>query len=203
MKRYIPFIDDAEHLARLEGQRYIVLRPNGSVPELWVTCRSATQARLAGHPVSYPASPHVTLTGFPAGTPLRAIRDLVLAWAPAVGPLRIEVEGCDFFPPPFQVLILRALKTPELFGALARLRRAAVQQGLPDWPAISPEDWIFHMSIAYCEALDPAVWEDVSRFVRTLDAPRIDCTVTEVEIVAFDERRERSGGTFGLMTDVE
>ena len=68
MNEYRPFIDDPRHMARLAGERYVVLRPTGAVARSYEQVRAAMRERLAGLPVTFTAQPHVTLTGFPGGT---------------------------------------------------------------------------------------------------------------------------------------
>jgi 2'-5' RNA ligase len=195
---YEPFIDDPRDIARLEGQRYVVLRPNGAVPHVHRQVRAQARERLAGADVSYPAAAHVTLTGCPAGTDLEAIRELVGEWARTVAPLRIEIERVHHFPPPFQIVIVQVRRTPELFDALASLRARVKDRRLPDMSSIRPADWIFHMSVAYCSSLNASAWAETAQFFDALNVPKAECVVDEVELVAFDERREYQGGVFEL-----
>src|SRR6266446_9356984 len=44
---YRPFIDDPNDIARLEGQRYVVLRPTGGVPDIHRHVRSLIKKQLA------------------------------------------------------------------------------------------------------------------------------------------------------------
>jgi len=198
VNEYRPFIEDPRHVARLAGERYVVLRPTGAVVRSYEHVRSAMQERLAGLPVSFTAQPHVTLTGFPTGTPLAGVQRLVTEWARSVPPLRIEVERVRVFPAPDQVVVVQVRKTPELFDALSDLRRRAPEHGLPDWPPIAPADWIFHLSVAYCSALAAPAWAEVARDVESVRAPAADCTLGEVEIAVFDGGRESSGGVIAL-----
>lgn len=198
MSRYRPFIDDLEYRARLEGERYVVLRPGEAVSDVHRQVRTVVRERLSGLPVSYPARAHVTLTGFPSGTSLDAIRDLVSGWAPTVPFLLLEVERVGFFPAPTQAVIVQIRKTPELFDALATLRGRVRESELPDWPQVAVEDWTFHMSVAYCSSLSAAAWNEVTSFVAALDVQAGQCVVDEVEVVAFDDGREYSGGVYVL-----
>jgi hypothetical protein len=199
---YQPFIDDPRDIARLEGQRYVVLRPTGAVPHVHRQVRALARERLADADVSYPATAHVTLTGFPAGTELDAIRELVGEWARTVAPLRIEVERVHHFPPPFQIVMVQVRKTRELFDALASLRGRVKDRRLPDMSPIQPADWVFHMSVAYCASLSASAWAEASQVFDALRVPKAECVVDEVEIVAFDERREYQGGVFELRAEI-
>jgi 2'-5' RNA ligase len=198
MSLYRPFIDDPNDIARFEGQRFVVLRATGPVPDIHCHVRSLIKEQLAHGDVSYPAQAHVTLTGFPKGTQLEPIRDLVAQWARSVGPLRLEVERAAYFPAPFQIVILQILKTTELFDALASLRARAKQRELGEAAMVPVADWIFHMSVAYCSSLSVPVWAAVTQFVDGLSVTTASCVVGEVEIVAFDNGHEYSGGVFEL-----
>jgi hypothetical protein len=195
---YEPFIDDPKDLARLEGQRYVVLRPTGAVPHVHRQVRAQARERLADADVSFPATAHVTLAGFPAGTSLDALREVAGEWARTVAPLRIEIESVHCFPTPFQIAIVQIRKTRELFDALASLRARATDGRLSDVSPIQPSDWIFHMSVAYCASLSASVWAEHSQFFEALTVPKAHCVVNEVEIVAFDEGREYQADVFEL-----
>jgi 2'-5' RNA ligase superfamily len=195
---YRPFIDDPNEIARLEGQRYVVLRPTGLVPDVHCHVRSLIKKRLANCEVSYPAQAHVTLSGFPKGAHLESVRELVAQWARSVAPLRLEVERASYFPNPFQIVTVQVRKTTELFEASACLRAWGKQRRLGDLAKVPPADWIFHMSVAYCTSLSGPAWSAVTRFVETLAVPTAQCVVGDVEIVAFDNGQERSGGVFEL-----
>jgi 2'-5' RNA ligase len=195
---YRPFIDDPAHIALLEGQRYVVLRAKGALHDFYTQVRERVQDKLNGLQVWYPAQPHVTLGGFGQGTSLAAVRELVANWAPTVAPLRLEVDALGVFPSPFQIIIARVRRTPELGEALTTLREQAGQHKLVDAATIQPSDWIFHMSVAYCSALSAAAWADVAAWVETVPVTTAACTVTDVEIVAIDEGQEYSGGVLSL-----
>ncbi len=59
-------------------------------------------------------------------------------------------------------------------------------------------DWIFHVSVAYCSSLGGLAWAAVREFVDGLSLQAAECVVGEVEIVAFDNSQEYSGGVFEL-----
>ena len=198
MSLYSPFIDDPNDIARLVGQRFVVLPATGAVPDVHSHVRSLIKEQLGPADVSYPARAHVTLTGFPKGTELELVRDLVAQWAPSVPSLRLEVEKAGYFPAPFQIVILQIRKTTALFEALASLRARATQRELGDAGMVPAADWIFHMSVAYCSSLSSPAWAAVTQFVDGLSVQAARCDVGEVEIVAFDNGQEYSGGIFEL-----
>jgi 2'-5' RNA ligase len=176
----------------------VVLRPTEAVPDVHAHLRSLVKAQLPQGEVSYPAQPHVTLSGFPRGTQLESVREVVAEWAPSVAPLLLEVERASCFPSPFQIVILQIRRTTELFEALASLRTRATQRELGDVLGVPPADWIFHMSVAYCSSLDSSSWAALAQFVKDVSVQAAQCVVAEVEIVAFDKGQEYSGGTFEL-----
>jgi aminoglycoside 6'-N-acetyltransferase I len=192
------FIDDAAHLARLEGQRFVVLRPNGDVHRAYCDVRARVRERLRGLDVSYPAEPHVTLAGFGRGTSIEAARDLAGAWASTIAPLTIRTEAVSTFQGRFQIIIIRVQRTAELVHALTSLRGLAAERGVTDVAAVAPSDWTFHMSVAYCSGLDPSAWTDVARWAETVPIPSVACTVGAVEIAAFDNGREHGAGVVTL-----
>jgi len=67
-----------------------------------------------------------------------------------------------------------------------------------DLAKIAPRDWIFHFSLAYCSSLSAVSWTDVSHSVDNLIAPEAQTVLSEVEIVAFDNQQESSGGVIAL-----
>lgn len=195
---YEPFIDDAKHIRELDRQRFVVLRPLTVVSNRYRQVQETLRQRLSGLPVSYPARAHVTLAGFAADTSLQSVQDLVSDWVCRVPPLGIEVARATAFGSPFQVPILQVVKTPSLCDAMASLRREGERRGLAISTITPVENWVFHMSLAYCSELDAARWREVERFIETLQAPSASCVQDTVELVAFDNGIECSGGVFPL-----
>jgi 2'-5' RNA ligase len=195
---YRPFIDDPRDTARFEGQRFVVLRATGAVQGVHRHVRSLLDAHLASGDASGPAEAHVTLAGFPKGTPLESVRDVVAQWAHSVAPLRLEIERAGCFPAPFQIVMLQVRKTPELVAALATIRTCLKERGLEDDGSVPASEWIFHMSLAYCSSLSSAEWAAVTHVVDGLSVQAAQCVVSEAEIVAFDDGQEYSGGVFAL-----
>jgi 2'-5' RNA ligase len=199
---YEPFIDDAVLAGELDGQRFVVLRIPADIAQRYDTLKHTVRARLASLPVSYPARAHVTLCRFAAGADLATVQDLVRTWAATTPPLCVDAERPGTFPSPFQVVFVEVRKTPELFAALSSLRRAAEARGIAMPTAVPPEEWIFHMSVAYCAGLDAQAWDQVTRFVNVLPAADARGVVYEAEVVAFDNGQEHSGGVFPLTAGI-
>jgi 2'-5' RNA ligase len=198
---YEPLIDDLEHIRAVDRQRFVVLRPGTVVKEMHNHVQTVLRRHFALLPVSYPTQAHVTLAGFGVGTPLHAVQSLVESWSRGVAPLRIGVERLTFFPAPFQIVIVRVLKTRELFAALSGLRQRAGEDQLAIDTTISPQNWTYHISVAYCSRLSGQAWSDLTQFCQGLEVPSPYCVVNEVEVVAFDEGREYSGGVYSLRLD--
>jgi 2'-5' RNA ligase len=200
MTLYEAFIEDPAHIAELDGQRFVVLRAPVGLSTSFREIQDRVRERLQGLPVSYPARAHVTLCGFAAGTPLVDVEKLVRSWAVAVPPLRIELAGLGWFPPPFQIVICEVRKTPALVVALTGLRALAEGASLRVSTVVPLEQWRFHMSVAYCSRLPEAEWLDIVAFVQTSEARHAQDEVKAAEIVAFDNGHEYSGGSIGLGT---
>jgi 2'-5' RNA ligase len=195
---YEPFIDDPEHVRSVNRERYVVLRPNIVARTIHKEVRALLQHRVGHLPISYPAQAHVTLAGFAAGTRLHEVQHVVESWSRQVSPLRITMEALAYFPAPSQIVIIRVLKTPELLAALSEVRRKAAQAQLKIDTTISPQNWIFHMSVAYCTKLSAPAWHEVTALVEELAVSPSLCVVNDVEIAAFDDDREYSGGVYAL-----
>jgi 2'-5' RNA ligase len=195
---YEPFIDDPEHIRAVDRERFVVLRPSTRLGEIHKQLQALLRQRFAAQPISYPAQAHVTLAGFAAGTGLGAVQKVVESWSRNISPLQITVETLACFPAPSQIVIIQVLKTPELLNSLARLRWEAGRAQLKIDTTMSPEDWIFHMSVGYCSKLSGPAWGDVTKFVEELEVAPAVCIVRDGELVAFDNHLEYSGGVYGL-----
>lgn len=200
MSHYQPFIEDPKHLRELDRQCFVVLRIPPPVSETYKHVQETVRRQLPAMPVSYPARAHVTLGGFAAGTALEAVQEVVKAWARSVPPLLIEVERLSVFPPPFQIAIVQVRKSEELFEALASLWRRSEMRGLALSTVVPADQWIFHMSVAYCSGLSASTWHELTQLVESVQLPSARCVVGEAEVVAFDDGREYSGGVFSLDT---
>jgi 2'-5' RNA ligase len=201
MTSYQPFIDDPTHLTELDRQRFVVLRMPPAVTEAYRQTQQTLRQRLSTFPVFYPARAHVTLCGFAAGTALAAVQDVVGSWARSRRPVLIDVERVSTFPPPFQIVFVQVRKTLELADALTDLRQRAEAHRLVLSTLVPADQWIFHMSVAYCGGLSASAWHELTPFVDALPVLEAHCVVSEAEVVAFDNGREYSGGVFSLDVD--
>lgn len=195
---YVPFITDPRHLGELDGTTYVVLRPRGDVVDAYAAVRDELRQRLGNENVSFPAYPHVTLRGWPAGTDLERIRDAVGIWAKRTAPLLVAIDRIGTFPPPYRVVVVIVRKTDALRHAFASLLDVTRHEGLPVWPEWTgdPQAWEFHMSPAYCSALSDDEWNRAASFAATLSVDTSTCDVPDAEIATFVGGTERSGGVF-------
>lgn len=192
MSSYRPFVDDPDDIARFDGYRFVVLRATGAVANAHGYVRSLVKGQITHPEAAFLPQAHVTLAGFPKGTNLESVRDLVAEWAQSVAPLQIEVEKVGYFAAPFKIVILQIHETTALCDALVSLRDRATARGLDEGGMVRASDWIFHMSVSYCAPLSDSEWTAVTEFVEGLSVPAARCVVGEVEVVAVDNGQERS-----------
>ncbi|MGN7798820.1 2'-5' RNA ligase family protein [Leifsonia sp. 22587] len=146
-------------LASLEGQQYLVLRPTGPVGEFYRAEQTSLKSRLP-EAVAHPHTGHVTLRGFSEPTRVHELKDTITAWARQQAPIEVRVEAVDGFPTPFQILIARLHRTASLvdaYGSLTSVLNATDLQRIGELPL---DQWTFHMSLAYCNALSSDDWQE-------------------------------------------
>ena len=180
------------HLTAPAGQKYVVLRVGGDVECVVQDTQRQLRERLAGLPVGYPNTGHVTLRGFPRDTDFDRVIQVLDTWSIETPPLAIEIERPTQFGPPHKVLILRVKRTGELVRAYSRLAELADQAGLP---AIAEtgrpvEAWVFHVSLAYCKNLTDEDWARVVELVEGLTVPPAHYRAEDAELVCFDDEGE-------------
>lgn len=195
MKHYQAFLEDPGQISAFDGQRYVVLCPDDAVADVQRYGRMLLESLGDDLPISYVRRAHVTLAGFPKGSSLEQVQDLIAEWAETVPPLLLAVEGLGTLPPPAKIAVVRMRKTPELFDAFRRLREMATARGLPPIDAIPVDEWVFHMSIAFCSSLDEEAWAAVVKLLAATEVPAVACLAGQAEIAAFDDGVERPGGT--------
>ena len=183
---------DPAHLTALAGQKYVVLRVGGDVDRLFRDTQRLLRERLAGLPVGYPNTGHVTLRGFPPDTDYDRVTEVLDAWSSETPPLAIEIERPTYFGPPHQAIILRVKRTDGLVRAYSRLAELADQASLP---AIAEtgrpvEAWVFHVSLAYCKDLSEGAWARVVELVEGLRVPPAHYLAQDAELVCFDDEGE-------------
>ncbi|MBP2436351.1 2'-5' RNA ligase family protein [Microbacterium amylolyticum] len=185
------FMTDPSLLDSLNGQQYLVVRPAGKVASFYETEQESLLSVLPGS-VSFPNTGHVTLRGFYEPERVDALRELLVRWASEQPAIRLQVEGVDGFPPPFQVLIARLQRTPSLIEAYASLTAALDATDFYRIGELTLDEWVFHLSLVYASTLSEPDWEkahEVSR--RELDPAPAEVCAT-VEFVWYENGIERS-----------
>jgi hypothetical protein len=195
----VPFISDPNHLTDVAGQAYACLRPGGEVLDIYTELQA--RIRSTAPWLSFPTA-HCSLKGF--GTSAWVVNEERLALCATVvssvvrvsPPLELSIDGLDMFDE-ISVPIVRIHETAELRHVLNSLREEGARADCPGFDdAISPEDWVFHLSLAY---------PNDTRGARTtrglLDRMKTmpgRCTVKEVELVFFDGGPERLVDVFSF-----
>jgi len=174
----------SRQLESLEGQQYLVLRPTGAVAEFYDAEQSAL---LRGLPASitHPDAGHVTLRGFSEPERVDALRSALAAWAAKQPPVDMRVCAIDGFPPPFQVIIARAERSPSLVDAYASLTTALDATDFDRIGELPLDEWVFHLSLAYAGTLDERAWGDTLERRRREIADGPTETIAEVEFVWY------------------
>lgn len=199
-----PIVTDPAYLELGRGTAYVVARPTGRLAAWFDALQPEVLARLGGLPVAAPAA-HATLKSFGAqASPLAEddlapIAEAVQAWAAETPALRLTAEALDAFDDQ-QVPVVRLRATGELRGALASLRSRSIAAGLPTGYADvwGPDEWVFHLSLAYPRDVPAARWEELAAWLRGLPVEDATCLVEAVDLVAFDGGPERWLGRFRL-----
>ncbi|MHA7984626.1 2'-5' RNA ligase family protein [Rathayibacter sp. CAU 1779] len=178
-------------LASLDGQQYLVLRPTGPVAEFYDAEQAALKAVLP-ESISHPRTGHVTLRGFYEPTRVQELRDALATWATQQEPLELQVDAVDGFPTPFQILIARLHRSAPLVDAYARLSSSLDATDFQRIGELPLDQWIFHMSLIYCNALSADDWqlayEKNSRDVKS----RPSELLTEAEFVWYENGTEHT-----------
>ena len=160
---------DSSTLDSLNGQQYLVLRPEHEIASFWDATRDSLRRGMPAT-VSFPNTGHVTLRGFSEPTRIDDLEEILRAWAERQAPIRLRVEAIDGFPPPFQILIARLQRTSSLIAAYAGLTSLLDTKGIHRLGELPLEEWVFHMSLIYAGTLDQAEWHRVyGNSARALD----------------------------------
>ncbi len=193
------FMTDASLLDSLNGQQYLVVRPAGSVASFYETEQGAL-LRVLPDSVTHPNTGHVTLRGFYEPERVDALRDLLARWASEQPAIRLQVEGVDGFPPPFQVLIARLQRTPSLVEAYASLTAVLDATDFCRIGELPLDEWVFHLSLVYASTLSEPDWASAHEDTRRELQPAPAEVSSAVEFVWYENGIEHSeqlllGGT--------
>ena len=186
------FMAGPDQLASLEGQQYVVLRPFASVMAMYERVKATAQSSLP-NVVTYPHTGHVTLRGFFEPDRVDHLKEVVREWAAGQPFIDLRLDAIDSFPAPFKIVIARLERTPSLVYAYADLTAMLDQTDFNRIGELSLDDWVFHMSIAYCSELPDDDWEGVRTSLESELADRPVDVASEVEFVWYEvgvEHRE-------------
>ncbi len=185
------FMTDPALLASLEGQQYLVLRPTGPVGEFYDLEQASLKVQLP-ESISHPHTGHVTLRGFSEPARIHELKNTVMAWARQQAPIEVRVDAIDGFPTPFQILIARLHRSPTLVEAYESLTSALDATDLQRIGELPLDQWIFHMSLAYCNALSGKDWQAAhARTSREVLARPVEL-LTEAAFVWYQDGTEHS-----------
>lgn len=190
---------DPSLLDSLNGQQYLVVRPAGRVASFYET-EQESLIRVLPDSVSFPNTGHVTLRGFYEPERVDALRELLVRWASEQPAIRLQVDGVDGFPPPFQVLIARLQRTPTLVEAYASLTAALDATDFYRIGELPLDEWVFHLSLVYASTLSEPDWAEAHEDSRRELDPAPTEVCSTVEFVWYENGIERSeqlllGGT--------
>lgn len=185
------FMTDPALLASLEGQQYLVLRPTRLVAEFYDAEQTSLKARLP-EAISHPNTGHVTLRGFYEPARVRELKDAIAAWAGKQAPIEVRVDAVDGFPAPFQILIARLHRSATLVDAYGSLTSALDATDLQRIGELSLDQWIFHMSLAYCNTLSSEDWQAAHAENSRDIVPPPSELLTEAEFVWYQNGTEHT-----------
>jgi 2'-5' RNA ligase superfamily len=188
----VPFMTDQGHLQSLDKQRYVVVRPIGEIVSFYKSLQKQLLSLFSSSafPLSYPNHPHMMIRGFPEGTDLQSLRQIVDEWAKSISPPKIKLRTLSYFPDPYKVVLLEIEKNRALIDAYNKL--AAMTAVLPQFePQRSADEWTFHMSILYGKELPAAEWEKVIENLGAYNVPSLGCVVDTIELVSYDDAKEK------------
>ncbi|MFJ2542996.1 2'-5' RNA ligase family protein [Microbacterium sp. NPDC087589] len=184
-----PFMTSPAQLESLEGQQYLVLRPTRAVSDVY---RAEQRSALGRMDAPHPHTEHVTLRAFHEPERREELLSLIREWAVAQRPIEVVAEAVDVFPAPWQVVILRLRRTPSLVSAYANLSEALESTDFQRLDERSTEDWTFHLSVIYAKTLAPAAWTELSHKSRRSLSSRPAETISEAELVWYEDGVEHS-----------
>ena len=119
-----------EFAPELEGQRYVVIRLESPVLDVWSDIRQRFEALIAPESAFGPLTGHVTLRGFPPGTATERIETAIKGWAEQTPPLSIHATGIDTFEEPGRVVFLGVESREDLKASYGKLVGAISEAGL-------------------------------------------------------------------------
>lgn len=177
------FIVDADLLQALEGQQYIVFRPDGDIAEYFKLIQGELK-KILPPGVKYPNTGHITLGGF--SDSMAKLDESFRSWVADIKPLVVSVESIDSFPSPFKIIILKMQKDAQLRNTYDKLTASVSKNSVKTiGMERSSDNWIFHMSLAYCSELNNHDWQNVLDSLHELPNKSPRYLVNEAELVEY------------------
>jgi CubicO group peptidase (beta-lactamase class C family) len=194
-----PIVTDAEHLRRVAGTAYVIVRPVADLADAFARWQGEVLDRLGGSLVA-PAA-HVTLKTFgTAEAPIAAqdearLIDVVGTWAASTAPIELRATSLDAWEGDEAVPVVVLAPIAALAALWDRCADAALPAGYGDRIGVS--GWIPHCSLAYPKAdPDAALWAALRAWLRGVVVDTAACTSGEAELLVFDGGPGRVLGRF-------
>jgi 2'-5' RNA ligase len=181
---------DRSQLESLDGQQYLLVRPEGELERFFDQTRDRLRLSLP-HGVASPNTGHVTLRGFSEPQRVDALKRMLAEWAVRQNPIELRVDGIDGFPPPFQILIARLERTRSLVSAYAQLTHELDNTDFRRIGELPLDEWVFHMSLVYANILGEPAWEEALEGSRAQLAGPV-ATAASVDFVWYEDGVEHS-----------
>ncbi|WP_223171802.1 2'-5' RNA ligase family protein [Microbacterium sp. NIBRBAC000506063] len=166
-----------------------MLRVVGPVADDFGATQRALLSALPAE-VSHPHTPHVTLRGFAEPEGREEVEDFLREWATAQHLISLTSEALDTFPSPWQIVIVRLARTESLVSAYSSLSAALAPTSFTRVGELSPEEWIFHLSVVYGGRLDPRAWTEAERIAHERRHPVATEIATQAEFVWYADGAE-------------
>lgn len=186
-----PIMISPAPLASLEGQQYLVLRPTDAVAAEYQDVQRDALASLKTS-VTFPHTEHITLRGFAEPERREELTALIRTWAARQHPITVTADAVDTFPAPWQIVILRLARTAALVSAYSTLTDLLADTDFRRLGELDLEDWTFHLSVVYGKTLDHEAWAELDRTARRPLAAQPTETITEAELVWYQDGIEHA-----------
>lgn len=191
---YRPFMPPG-HAVALAGQRYVVLRPVGTVAAAYDSLRTELTDLVGSLDVTGPLVGHITLAGISAEASLIDMNAVVDEWARTATAVPLRILRVTCFPPPFQIVVAEMERTPQLVSGFSTLNSRLRAAGIPSLIQRPLDEWTFHMSMLYCTSVPAERWPTVVAGASRLSPLSHAAEVVETADVAlFDANGAESDG---------
>ena len=186
------FITNPALLEALEGRQFLVLRPIDPITSYYRVVQQQLKSVMPTN-ITHPNTAHVTLRGFSEPNNLSKLQRSTEKWAASLVPINVDVEDISYFDAPYKVVFLKIHSTDELKKAYSSLSEVVVSDKLQTIDVERDEnEWIFHMSIAYCADTSYEEWQQIKDTVKNFKIEKISCSVNSAELVEYKNGEHRS-----------